>query len=625
MINHFIFNGTNEINHQNINRQSQYIGFFTACAYYNYFLQDTIMNSIVLGQKFEGDFTIESGQDTLAYGYGSLNVNKNTTIYGTTPSTCSTDGALVVYGGFGLLGDANFQDTLNVLYNTTNLSETNINNNLNVSGSRDAVFNNTGIFQASTGNISLYSDDIILSTTVNSGIILNSGGNSFYVGSNGLSINTTGSIIDGFLDISGIMTITNTTSTINTGNTIGALIVSGGIVGKTNVSIIGTSFLNNTEISDTLLVHGSGDATITNNGIITIDNSAGSIILATTGNMYMNAQNQINIGTLNNTPIVMGTSLNTTTILGNLDVKGIMTRIDSVITTFADNILITNNTPIGLSNSGLGIKRYQPANDSLLGDVVNNASSIESNTVGSLGNSTSTINLGAVNTSVDLIGVWVKLVDGTGAGQVRRIKEYDSGTNIATIYTDVDQTINPIIPIEGLDFITIPDSTTVYELYKCYYQFCIWDESNDEFAFTCNSIDDVISPIAHYSNVHLGALTCSSITSNSFSSTSDFILTVNLDNSSTVPIPITGLQTFGIYSIMIRPTTENTRPHAKFDLTRINDPSTPGTRNRVLNTPGLGGGTIDIQWPANSLPELFYKIAPNIVGTTEYTLRIQTV
>ena len=56
-----------------------------------------------------------------------------------------------------------------------------------------------------------------------------------------------------------------------------------------------------------------------------------------------------------NTPIYIGTSNSTTTIYGNLDVKGVTTTVESTVVTINDNIITVNNAPSNTSNGGFDL------------------------------------------------------------------------------------------------------------------------------------------------------------------------------------------------------------------------------------------------------------------------------
>ena len=76
--------------------------------------------SYPLASLFHGNITIENGCDTSLYGFGDLSVYNNAYINGTTNSTNSGNGSLVVAGGLGVTRDSNFSGTITV-NSTSNL------------------------------------------------------------------------------------------------------------------------------------------------------------------------------------------------------------------------------------------------------------------------------------------------------------------------------------------------------------------------------------------------------------------------------------------------------------------------------------------------------------------------
>lgn len=363
-------------------------------------------------------------------------------------------------------------------------------------------------------------------------------------------------------------------------------------------------------------------------------NSSGGIFLNASGAVQIESQsvaNGVNIATSNiGVPVYIGTPSSTTTIYGDLNVKGVTSTINSTVVTVDDNILVLNNAPSGTSDGGLAIKRYQNANDVGTGDVVIDNPE-ETGTCQNSGNSTTAIqlDLAANNTNDYYNGWWVKITSGTGSGQVRRIKTYDGSTKIATIYSTVDQSISNVIPIEGMDFSTIPDNTSVYSLYPCHYVMNIWDESNNEFAYVCSGTDPQdTTNIAHYADLHINDLTSNAIIANTINgSQADTTTTVTLNNSSSTPVSITGFpENYGVYLVFVKPLTDTLRAHSIFMIGRVNSPTTPGTVVRMIAVKGANNDQLDMQWPANSYPQLLYRPFPiGLGGTTTYKVKIVTL
>lgn len=362
-------------------------------------------------------------------------------------------------------------------------------------------------------------------------------------------------------------------------------------------------------------------------------NGTGGVYISSVGQTQIESSNTnlgVNIAT--NTagvPVKIGTSTSTTTIMGDLNVKGITTTINSVVTTVDDNIIVVNNAPAGSSDGGLAIKRYQYANDSNAGDVVADSPD-DSGTVLNGSNTLTTVHLDQSGKTANYYsGWWIKIYDGTGSGQVRRIRSFDENTQIATIYSTSDQTgiLNNPSPIEGMDFSTIPDSTSLYHLYPCHYVMTIWDESNDEFAFICSnqSPSETVNP-SHYSNLHLNNLIANGLQVNTINgSAADITTTVILDNGpGTVPVTINDIPfNYGIYLVFVKPLTDTLRAHSIFMIGRVNISSIPGTIVRFISVKGATSEQLDMQWPANGKPQLLYRPRPNgFGGNTTYKIKI---
>lgn len=375
--------------------------------------------------------------------------------------------------------------------------------------------------------------------------------------------------------------------------------------------------------------------TVTSGGGISIT-AQGKIDIQTTDNV-----NGINIGTVQSGVVNIGKSGSNTTVFGNLDVKGTTTIIESTIATYVDNVIMVNNGPNAISDGGLAIKRYQPANDTSLGQVVNpvggNPLGYETGTAQAGTTTTITLASGANATDTFYNGAWLIINSGTGAGQVREIKSYVGSTKIATIYGTADQTgvLGNPTPVAGLDFTTAPGATSVYSIYPTTYAINIWHEATNEFAYVYGSVDPATGQVnynytggttGNYANLHINNLSANSITANSINNTTtDLVFTVLLDDNATTPVNMAGLtNNYGIYLVLVRPTTANsTRPFAIFAIGRANA-AVSGSSNRIFSVKS-SNAQLDIQWSASSLPQLVYRPNPGVVGTTSYTLRCITI
>lgn len=416
--------------------------------------------------------------------------------------------------------------------------------------------------------------------------------------------------------------------------------------GSTTIKTNGaTSLFTNSTISDnqdlTISVTGNTNSKVniassgTSNQAINID--------AQNGGVFVNANNKVQLESADmisgiqiatatpNVPVFIGTTDSTTTIYGNLDVKGVTSSIESTVVTISDNIIVVNNAPSSTADGGLAIKRYQSANNTGSGDVVNdlfvNTGSIQNGS-----NTTTTIHFDLLASDVDnyYAGWWVKITGGTGQNQVRRIRSYVGATRVATIYSTDDQIgiLNNPTPIEGMDFLTIPDSSSIYELYECHFVMMIWDESLNEFSFVCsNRNPSEHTSIAHYSDIHANNITGNALTINSINGgAADIITTIVLNNNSTVPITITDFtSTYGIYTVYVKPlnNSDSNRAHAIFTIGRVDAINLPGTVVRFISAKGVYNDQLDMQWPINEKPQLMYRPSPNgIGGSTTFKIKI---
>ncbi len=604
---------------------------------------------------------------------GSTSGNINTTSYG--------NGSNFVVASNGI--NQNLNLTLTGLYdNGINISSTGISatnpaikiESINTAG--NIIIRNSGGIGSGFINLTSGSGGISLLTNTGGSINLTSQAASSTISVNSASANqnlilqTTGLFNSGvYVLSSGISNAinilsTNTAGNVIIGNTMGSLGYvqlnggSGGVqISSTNGSVNLTSINNSSNISVTSVTsgqnlnimqngsNGSGIninaagtgvnalslSTSTSNGGIFV-NSAGRVSIQATDNA-----NGISIGTINSGVVNIGKAGSTTTVFGNFDVKGNINYVESGISLFNDNCIIVNNGPSSTSDGGVGVKRWQPANNSGLGSVVNPpfaTPGLESGTA--IGGSTSTITLASGANSSDNFynGAWISIVSGTGVGQVRMIKSYVGSTKVATIYTTADQTgvlsnPNPPSPVIGLDFATPPDSTSVYNIYPNTFAANIWRESANEFAYVYTALDPssgVISYNNNYANLHINNLIANNITANAVNGTaSDINTTVTLTDNSLAGVNINLTNNYGIYILMVKPSTASgTRPYSVFIIGRSNS-SVSGTANRLISIKGASNSILDVIFPVNAQPQLKYSIAPNTATTTVYNVRAITL
>jgi hypothetical protein len=432
----------------------------------------------------------------------------------------------------------------------------------------------------------------------------------------------------------------------------------------------------------------STGATQANKLILCSESVAGdSISLRTSGGTYLSSQGQINIqssdttnginiGTIGTIPVKIGTLNSTTTIQGNLDVKGTTTTYDSTIVQIKDNFIQVNNQPSSISNldGGLAIKRYQPAGQdacgNLVGEIVKDigeySGTVTSVTSGN--NSAVFVSIPGTDFSTSAntyAGYWLKVTyyDGSNPANnycwVRRIKAstaesgFETSQQTFTLYNTIDQTgvLGNPVPVEGMDLpgdanlVNTPTNpaTRTFSIYPCHWILSMWDESNKEYALVCaNSLGEYTNVVEphHYINLHVNNIKANVLTVNSINNlTADVQFTTQLTDNSTTPVtlnPATSIPTpiqlgypypnYGVFMILVRPKTNtNTSPYAIFVVGRRNDTTSCGQVARLISVKGTNGEMLDMDWPANSYPRLFYRPAPGGAGTIDYTLKFIAV
>ena len=364
----------------------------------------------------------------------------------------------------------------------------------------------------------------------------------------------------------------------------------------------------------------------TNANAIIMNASTGSVYIHGGNNLNLESNTQIDVGTNNNIPINIGTNTSTTTINGNLIVQGTTTTVNSETLTVKDNIIIVNNGPVVTADGGIGIQRFQYANNNSEGDVVSDDPEEQNIVIGVSGNTSTTIHLqGALNTESDYYkDYWLKIVTGTGTNQVRKIKSYNGSTKIAEIYGTLDETgIGPYVI--GDNFITTPDSTSRINVYPCGFVLNIWDESEKEFAYVCStSVSTTGTSIAHYADLHVNDFIANDIFVSTINgSSADKGITLELNNNSSAPVNISEFPSIsGVYTVMVSPEDPTkTTAHGIFMVGR-SIMNITGSSIRLISVKGANDEQLDMIWPANQVPQIFYRQPPNTSGNTRFKLKI---
>jgi hypothetical protein len=186
---------------------------------------------------------------------------------------------------------------------------------------------------------------------------------------------------------------------------------------------------------------------------INLNSSAGGILISATNKINLNTTdttNGITVGTDTvGVPIRIGSTGSLTTIGGDLKVNGTTVTVNTVTLTVEDNALILNSANNSDGNdAGVAIRRYQIPSDTLTGSVIASLGPIQESGTAQAG-AAGSITLAAyayqsANTDDKYYkGWWIKIVSGTGANQIRRIKSYDGTNQVASIYVTSDNVTAP--------------------------------------------------------------------------------------------------------------------------------------------------------------------------------------
>jgi hypothetical protein len=343
---------------------------------------------------------------------------------------------------------------------------------------------------SNTGSVKI-AGSIAISNTANA---TNSTTGGSFTTAGGLSV-AKDSYIGGALDVNGITTLDQTT--IDTSD--GIFSVSGAnavsmITGSTNTFRTTSGNINITSDIGNVTIDSATGISIDSAAASNFSTSVGTLTLSGIG-LTLNA----NAGTASldsNTSILIGTNVSGTPISVGTDLSTILLNGDFVI---KKNALVINALPQSSLDTGYLIKRYQPPNNSSTGDLLNDTP-LETSTFSS-GSTTSSVVLNATANATDNYynGMWITC----GAGQVRRIKDYNGTTKTALLYITADNTSTFT---DGLDLVSVPTNGTSYSIYNKYYQSVYYNESVDEFRFVGSPLSDFTSTVIDYTTVRLGDL-----------------------------------------------------------------------------------------------------------------------
>lgn len=434
---------------------------------------------------------------------------------------------------------------------------------------------------------------------------------------------------------SGIVTITNTTDSTACGN--GALVVAGGLGVDKNLYVCG-----NTVLSQTLTTFGIAEFQNRVNIVYTEQASS-----TTTGALVISG----GLSVAKNTWI--GGSLNLTgnaIIGGNLLVQGSTTTVNSTTLEIADNVALVNAGPAGTSDAGYGMKRYQDANDTGSGDVVSTMPFYSATARTGSTATTIVLDTGASAVNDYYKDMWINITGGTGVNQVRRIKSYNGTTKVATLYSTADQAAaNPApVPVEGMDWTTTPDTTSTFSLYGSQYIVTYWEESEDRYKIgytPLNPTNNVNINVLGTIDVQMGSVYVDgtayvntinertlnngvtiegvNIKDNALTNVSsingipsDIASTVGLIDNTVDRVIVPGTSVNGTFTIMVQ-AVNNNGSMAVFHACASGNRA--GVINKVVSSRGTNLESIELDWIAGQQPRFRHGL--NILGASGATLQ----
>ena len=297
----------------------------------NFRAYNTVLTSFQIGSLYNVQKTLIVN-NSLYYHYNDVflgnklavlsdtSLNSNVTIYGTTASTSSTTGALIVSGGVGIGGNMNISSstasTSSITGALTVTGGVGMGGNLYIGSTTESILTTNGSIVVSGG--------MGIAKNINMGGNLKIGAGSISTDlSSGSIIVSGGAAITGNLNIGGARTVIYSTES-SISSTTGALTISGGLGMGGNLYVGSTQESSSTTIGAIVVSGGMGIAKNTNIGgdvkmgrnSTSFDLSSGSIIVsggaAITGN--------VNIGGART--VIYSTAASTSSTTGALTISG---------------------------------------------------------------------------------------------------------------------------------------------------------------------------------------------------------------------------------------------------------------------------------------------------------------
>lgn len=216
-------------------------------------------------------------------------------------------------------------------------------------------------------------------------------------------------------------------------------------------------------------------------------------------------------------------------IAGNLSVSGTTITINTTNVSIQDNFLGLNYQPTGQADTGLILARYQIANNSGSGDVVNDTIAFSGTIVaGSTTTSIMTIGLNLSTVTGFYIGYWVKITSGLDINQVRQIIAYNGTTKTLTL-------ASPLI--------NTPSVGDSLNLYGNVYALNYFNYSTNQFILGYSSVTfgSFVPSITNYANLYLNNLSSTLVTTTNLQATNATITNLNLPSLSITNLTVSNL------------------------------------------------------------------------------------
>lgn len=319
----------------------------------------------------------------------------------------------------------------------------------------------------------------------------------------------------------------------------------------------------NTTISGNISISG----TLNVSGLSTLSNTSNTGTIAIDGISTLNSNLTVS-GTVNLQSNLYVTTTDTAYIC-NLNVSNLTIANDATVTvdvaTAVSNVASSNTVASLATSSGTYtaawlFQRYQPYTAATGGDTntgdVKDDSALVSGTVGSTGNSSNTVHLSGASSSNDIYNHMYVYIYSNTTHYVRKITDYDGGSNLATVSDD---------------FTTDPTSSFSYEIYDNTHVGFLFNEDNDSVDLKVALTDSnyVVQSAPYYYNLRA---------KNLYSTENIYVAgTLNVTGSVVLDSNLSITGTLGIVGLSTLSNTSNTGTLTVDGLTTLVNQSNTGT------------------------------------------------